>query len=79
MKIHEIEKGREIPLRNSINYPFFKMEVGDSVFFERTNEETLRMLARRVQPAMFHYKKHNEKFVSRTIKEENGVRVWRVE
>ena len=79
MKIHEIEKNIEVPLRNSINYPFFKMEVGDSILFEITGKETLRTLGRRVQPAMRYYKKYNQKFVSRTIKEKNGVRVWRVE
>ena len=78
MIIHEIEKGIEVPKRNSISYPFSKMEVGDSVLYEVTDGESLRMLARRVQPAMHHYKKHNQKFVSRTIKEENGIRVWRV-
>ena len=80
MKIHEIEKGIEIPLKNLNKYPFDQMEVGNSVLIERTDEENLRFLARNLRSVLSHYwRKDNKKFITRTIKKENGVRIWRVE
>ena len=79
MIIHEIENDIEIPLRNITKYPFARMEVGNSVLIERTNEENLRFLARNLRSVLSHYcRKDNKKFTTRARQKENGIRIWRV-
>ena len=79
MKIHNIEKGIKIPLRNSELYRLEEMEIGDSFLLEKTNEKDLRLLQRRIQPTIHYYSRnHNIKFKTRTMIKENGIRIWRV-
>ena len=78
MKINEIEKDIKIPQRNSEIYPLEKMEIGDSFLITPTDED-LRKIQRRVQPAIWYYGRyHHLKFKTRLMKNENGVRIWRV-
>ena len=80
MKIHEIEKGIEVPFGNRRTvYPFKEMEVGDSFLVTPADYEELRTVARRIPPSANRFgKNHNMKFSIRLMKKENGIRVWRV-
>ena len=56
------------------------MGLGDSVLIIANNEETLSKLKRRVGRAGRYYGQINgKKFKTLMMREENGVRVWRVE
>jgi len=79
MKIHEIEKGIRIPpKRHGGFYPLNRMAVNDS-FLVSSEGESLLVLLRRINGSIYRYgKANNMKFVTRTMKDENGIRVWRV-
>ena len=80
MIIHEIEKGVDIPTVHSrYKYPWEEMEINDSVFIVAENGETLDRLKRRVGPSARYYGKvSGKKFKTLLMREEHGVRVWRV-
>jgi len=78
MKIHEIEKGIELP--TSLTYPFSQMEIGDSFFIMPTGEEDLHHIRKNINSPMHYYnRKTGKKLIARTMKKENGVRIWRRE
>jgi len=80
MKINKIEKDVKIPVVHSrYKYPWEDMEVGDSVFIEAEDGESLFNLKRRVGPAALYYGNvTGKKFKTMLVREENGVRTWRV-
>ena len=56
------------------------MEVGDSVFVEATKEQSLFDLKRKVGPSARYYGAvTGKKFKTLMIREDNGVRIWRLE
>ena len=81
MKIHKIEKDVAIPIvKSRIKYPWNKMEVGDSVLIEPDNGQTLFQLKRIVGPSASYFGNvTGRKFKTMMMKEENGVRTWRIE
>ncbi len=81
MKIGMIEKDVQIPIVHSKNkYLWDEMEVNDSVLFEADDGESLFKLKCRVGPAARHYGQQTGKgFKTLLMREENGVRVWRIE
>ena len=81
MKIGTIEKGVEIPeVHSKMKYPWAEMEVGDSVFVEAEEGQSLFDLKRKVGPSARYYGNvTGKKFKTLMERENNGVRVWRVE
>ncbi len=81
MKIGKIEKKVEIPVVHSkIKYPWAEMGVGDSVFVKAGKGEDLFKLKRKVGPSARYYGDvTGKKFKTLMIREDNGVRVWRLE
>ena len=56
------------------------MKVGDSVFIEPEEGQSLFELKRKVGPSARYYgDKTGKKFKTLMMREENGVRVWRIE
>lgn len=81
MQIGKIEKGVEIPDVHSKNkFPWAEMEVGNSVVVEAEEGQSLFALKRIVGPSARYYGiVTGKKFKTLMIREENGVRVWRLE
>lgn len=81
MKVKKVEKKVPNPVIHSKHkYPWAGMELGDSVLVIADNGETLSKLKRRVGRAGRYYGQINgKKFKTLMMREENGVRVWRVE
>jgi hypothetical protein len=80
MIIGKIEKSVKIPtVHSKLNYPWEEMEVDDSIFIGADKEETLFNLKRKVGPSARYYGNVTGKqFKTLMIREENGVRVWRI-
>ena len=80
MKVYSIEKNVPIPVVHSKHeYPWGDMEVNDSVLILAEKEETLFNLKRRVGPAARYFgQKTGKQFKTLMMREENGVRVWRM-
>ena len=70
-----------IPDVHSISkYPWPEMEVGDSVFIEAEEGETPTRLNGIVSSSVRYYgRKTGKKFKTSILRNENGLRVWRVE
>jgi len=81
MKIGKIEKEVKVPIVHSrFNFPWDEMNVGDSVFIEPEEGQTLFALKRKVGPSARYYgNMTGKKFKTLMVREDNGVRVWRVE
>ncbi len=81
MQIGKIEKDVKVPIVHSkFKYPWEDMEVGDSVFIAADKGESLFNLKRKVGPSARYYGNvTGKKFKTLMVREENGVRVWRVE
>lgn len=69
-----IETGIEIPsiqhTQSQPLYPFAKMEIGQSVFFEGCNSKSKERTA-----AAIYGMRHGKKFTARTM--DGGLRIWR--
>jgi len=80
MIINEIEKGIDIPsVHSRYQYPWEVMEVNDSVFILAEKGEPLDKLKRRVGPSARYYGNvTGKKFKTLLMREDNGVRVWRI-
>jgi hypothetical protein len=80
MLVNKIEKNVQIPAVHSKHkYPWDQMEVGDSVFIQAEKGESLYKLKRKVGPAARYYGDvTGKKFKTLLMREENGVRVWRL-
>ena len=81
MKIGKIEKNVPVPeVHSKISFPWPEMEVGDSVLVRAGNGEAVEELKRKVKGSARYYGvRTNKRFRSLLSREENGVRVWRVE
>ena len=81
MKVKNAENKVSNPVIHSKHkYPWAGMELGDSVLIIADNGETLSKLKRRVGRAGRYYGQINgKKFKTLMMREENGVRAWRVE
>jgi hypothetical protein len=81
MKIGTIEKNVEIPaVHSKQKFPWDEMEVDDSVLIKAEEGQSLFNLKRIVGPAARYYGiVTGKKFKTLMIREENGVRVWRLE
>jgi len=81
MKINKIEKDVPIPIVQSrFDYPWDKMEIGDSVFTEPEEGQSLFELKRIVGPSASYFGNvTGKKFKSMMMREENGIRTWRIE
>ncbi len=81
MIINKIEKKVPNPaIHSKHKYPWAGMGLGDSVLIISSNGETLSKLKRRVGRAGRYYGQINgKKFKTLMMREDNGVRVWRVE
>lgn len=78
----EIKVDKDVPLTQSVRqrakYPFASIDVGDSFFVARADEQTPRKLICRVSNAVFYAQKRSAaRYITRTV--EKGVRVWRTE
>jgi hypothetical protein len=80
MIIGKIEKSVKIPtVHSKLNYPWEEMEVDDSIFIGADKGESLFNLKRKVGPSARYYGNVTGKqFKTLMIREENGVRVWRI-
>ena len=69
----KIEKGVPAPeeRKQRKRYPFHQMDVGDSVLISHGDAMSARVSAR------YHGTRYSKKFTSK--KEDDGVRIWRVE
>jgi len=81
MEIHKVEKDIPIPVVFSgVQSLWSDMEVGDSVLIQAEKSESLHKLKRKVWSASSYYGKMvGKKFTIMLMREENGVRVWRME
>ena len=80
MKIGKIETKVTIPeVHSKHKYPWPEMEVEDSVFITAEEGEDLFNLKRKVGPAARYYGDvTGKKFKTLVMREENGVRIWRI-
>jgi len=81
MKIHKIEKNVPIPETTSRNkYPWPEMEVGNSVLVMADADESLDLLQNKANSSLWHCRQMTGKrFKTMIDRENNGVRVWRIE
>ena len=81
MKINKIEKDVPIPVvKSRFDYPWDKMEVGDAVFIEPDEGQSPFSLKRIVGPSASYFGNvTGKKFKTMMMREENGVRTWRIE
>jgi len=81
MKVGKIEKDVAFPeVHSKFKFPWPEMEVGDSVLIKTGKSETVDSLKRKVKGAARYYGvKTSKRFRSLINREEDGVRVWRVE
>lgn len=71
--MHKIDKNIPAPefkRGDRFKYPFHKMEVGDSVFFQTTSQQPYRS-------AHMYGRRNSQRYVTKL--EGNGRRIWRVE
>ncbi len=80
MIINTIEKDVEIPVVHSkFKYPWDEMAVNDSVFIGAEKGESLFKLKRTVGPSASYYGNvTGKKFKTMLMREDHGVRVWRI-
>jgi len=81
MIVSEIEKNVSVPAVHSKHkYPWDQMEVNDSVFIKADQGESLYKLKRKVGPAARYYGDvTGKKFKTLLMRDDNGIRVWRLE
>lgn len=64
----DFEVGKHSGMRK---YPFQKMEVGDSIFFENTTHDS-----NSIQAAKRYFSRNGKTMIAR--KKDSGIRIWRV-
>lgn len=79
MSEFKVERG--VPMTGRKSYPFAKMEVGDSFFVPGGATKYGAGDTAAVNSARSHGRRHNRKYVTRTVTEHGvkGLRIWRVE
>lgn len=81
---YKLEKDIPIPFaahKRRKSLPFSKLKAGESVFFNLSDTEylDLRSFASAIMQAVSHHKKrHGGEFTTRTLRDSNGIRVWRI-
>ncbi|SPD75154.1 hypothetical protein PITCH_A450002 [uncultured Desulfobacterium sp.] len=80
MKIGKIEKRVPIPeVHSKVSFPWPAMEVGDSILVKAVQGEEVDSLKRKVKGSARYYGlKTGKRFRSLISREEEGVRVWRI-
>jgi len=80
MRINKIEKDVKLPeVHSKHKYPWDQMEVNDSVLITADKGQSLYDLKRKVGPAARYYGDvTGKKFKTLLMREDNGVRVWRI-
>ena len=73
--MYKIDKDIPIP-SGYIKFPFGEMEVGDSFFVPLGNREVSSIQASVMASAAGRFPER--KFLTRSLKDEKGVRVWRI-
>lgn len=73
----EIEKNIPIP-KGKIGYPFEQMEVGDSFFIKRGDNDVNKLRASIASLATYYVNRydHKKKFATKVLVD--GVRCWRI-
>ncbi len=81
MIVNKIEKNVSIPkVHSKHKYPWDEMDVNDSVFIKAGQGESLYKLKRTVGPAARYYADvTGKKFKTLLMREDQGIRVWRIE
>ncbi len=81
MIVNEIEKNVKVPAVHSKHkYPWDQMSVDDSVFIKAGQGESLYNLKRKVGPAARYYGDvTGKKFKTLLMRDDNGIRIWRLE
>ncbi len=81
MQIGKIEKDVKVPVVHSKQkFPWEEMEVGDSVFIAAEKGQSLFDLKRIVGPSARYFGNvSGKKFKTLMVREDNGVRIWRLE
>jgi len=81
MIVSEIDKDVKMPtVHSKFRYPWEKMEVNDSVLIKAEDGESLDALKRQVGPSARYYGNvTGKKFKALLMRQEDGVRVWRIE
>ncbi len=81
MIVTEIDKNVKMPtVHSKFDYPWEKMEVNDSVLIKAEHGESLDKLKRQVGPSARYYGNvTGKKFKALLMRQENGIRVWRIE
>ncbi len=81
MKVGKIDKNVPFPeVHSKFTFPWPEMEVGDSVLIKTGKAENVDILKRKVKGSARYYAvKTGKKFRSLINRDEDGVRVWRVE
>lgn len=81
---YEIEKDIPIPDKvrkmGSIIYPFRKLKVGDSFLIPCTNNKYKQIQDKMAKAAQSLRRRCKDKmfFISRFVKKERGLRIWRI-
>ena len=80
MKISKIQKDVPVPeVHSKIDYPWPRMEVGDSVLIQPEKDQSLKDLQRIVGPAARYYaEKTGKVFKTMFDYDGNGIRIWRM-
>lgn len=80
MKISEIQTGVPVPSPlHNCKYPMNEMDIGDCFILTPEDDETPRLLSRRVAPTVAKYgKQQGKKFRTRTLPD-GTIGVWRTE
>lgn len=72
-KALKMELEKSLPIPKVVHYPFAKMDVGDSLFFE-----TMREVENAQSAAYSYAKTHGNGFKVTRRKMDNGYRIWRI-
>jgi len=81
--MYKIEK--DVPIPRSRAYPFQEMEIGDSFFVScdgyqtQSKRDKFRVIGCRIIQSLRPFRQNGKKFITRTDRENNGIRCWRIE
>ena len=79
MVFYKIEKEKKVPF---LRYPFKDMDVGNSFFVPLNGRLSCNVASSIINSSSYYKKRYNKndfRFITRHIKDEDGVRCWRVE
>lgn len=80
MEFGEIEKNIPIPDLYVSKYPWSDMAIGDSILIPVGEDESLDVIRNRVSKSVHKYNNRTgKKLRTKSIPEDNAVKVWRTE